>query len=157
MVHHRAGLGLQFGLYCAVAGPLSARASGRAVRPSSRTAGAKAHATAGSSDPGLDPARTQRWFHSLESRKLARALGVNHMMVARVWRRAGLKPQRLERYRASDDPDFELKAADVIGLYVSSPAARGGILCRREDRDSGARSPRPGAAALAWAGRAPRL
>jgi transposase len=55
------------------------------------------------------------------SRKLARALGVNHMMVARVWQRAGLKPHRLERYLASDDPDFERKAADVIGLYVDPP------------------------------------
>ena len=43
------------------------------------------------------------------------------MMVARVWRRAGLKPHRLERYMASDDPDFERKAADVIGLYVNPP------------------------------------
>jgi transposase len=50
------------------------------------------------------------------SRKLARHLGVSHMMVARVWQRAGLKPHRIERYRASDDPDFELKAADIIGL-----------------------------------------
>src|SRR6202040_3189374 len=55
------------------------------------------------------------------SRKLARALGINHMMVARVWRRAGLKPHRLERYMASDDPDFERKAADVIGLYLNPP------------------------------------
>src|SRR6202789_524050 len=55
------------------------------------------------------------------SRKLARALGVNHMMVARVWQRAGLKPHRLERYMASDDPDFERKGADVIGLYVDPP------------------------------------
>jgi transposase len=55
------------------------------------------------------------------SRKLARALGINHMMVVRVWRRAGLKPHRLERYLASDDPDFERKAADVIGLYVNPP------------------------------------
>src|SRR5487761_951759 len=55
------------------------------------------------------------------SRKLAQALGVSHMMVARVWRRAGLKPHRLERYMASDDPDFERKAADVIGLYVNPP------------------------------------
>src|SRR5712675_385429 len=55
------------------------------------------------------------------SRKLARALGINHMMVARVWRRAGLKPHRMERYMASDDPDFERKAADVIGLYVNPP------------------------------------
>src|SRR5271167_1126841 len=55
------------------------------------------------------------------SRKLARTLGINHMMVARVWQRAGLKPHRLERYMASDDPDFERKAADVIGLYVNPP------------------------------------
>jgi transposase len=43
------------------------------------------------------------------------------MMVARVWRRAGLKPHRIERYMASDDPDFEFKAADIIGLYVKPP------------------------------------
>jgi transposase len=55
------------------------------------------------------------------SRKLARHLGVSHMMVARVWQRAGLKPHRIERYMASDDPDFELKAADIIGLYVKPP------------------------------------
>src|ERR1700726_2386685 len=55
------------------------------------------------------------------SRKLARHLGISHMMVARVWRRAGLKPHRIERYMASDDPAFELKAADIIGLYVKPP------------------------------------
>jgi hypothetical protein len=27
-------------------------------------------------------------------------------MVARVWQRAGLKPHRIERYMASDDPRF---------------------------------------------------
>jgi transposase len=55
------------------------------------------------------------------SRKLAQHLGISHMMVARVWRRAGLKPHRIERYMASDDPDFELKAADIFGLYVKPP------------------------------------
>lgn len=55
------------------------------------------------------------------TRKLAAQLGINHMMVARVWARAGLKPHRMERYMASDDPDFESKAADVIGLYVNPP------------------------------------
>jgi transposase len=43
------------------------------------------------------------------------------MMVARVWKRARLQPQRIERYMMSDDPDFEQKAADVIGLYVKPP------------------------------------
>jgi transposase len=55
------------------------------------------------------------------SRKLAQHLGISHMMVARVWQRAGLKPHRIERYMASDDPDFETKAADIIGLYVKPP------------------------------------
>jgi hypothetical protein len=34
----------------------------------------------------------------------------------------GLKPHRIERYMASNDPDFEKKAADIIGLYLNPPA-----------------------------------
>lgn len=55
------------------------------------------------------------------ARKLADHLGVSHMRVARAWARAGLKPHRLERYLASNDPDFEAKALDVIGLYLNPP------------------------------------
>jgi transposase len=55
------------------------------------------------------------------TRKLAKHLGVHHMMVARVWKRARLQPHRLERYLMSNDPDFEQKAAEVIGLYVNPP------------------------------------
>lgn len=55
------------------------------------------------------------------TRRLATVLGLSHMMIARVWARHGLKPHRLERYLASDDPDFERKAADVIGLYLNPP------------------------------------
>ncbi len=55
------------------------------------------------------------------TRRLAARLGISHMMVARVWRQHGLQPQRLERYMASDDPDFETKAADIIGLYLNPP------------------------------------
>ncbi len=55
------------------------------------------------------------------TRKLARELGVDHMLVARVWARAGVQPHRMERYMASDDPDFETKAADILGLYLKPP------------------------------------
>jgi transposase len=55
------------------------------------------------------------------TRKLGKHLGVSHMMVARVWAKHRLKPHRLERYMASDDPDFERKAADIIGLYINPP------------------------------------
>lgn len=55
------------------------------------------------------------------SRKLARELGISNVTVTKIWARAGLKPHRLERYMASDDPDFESKAADIIGLYLNPP------------------------------------
>jgi transposase len=55
------------------------------------------------------------------TRKLATELGISHMMVARVWAKHGIKPHRLEGYLASNDPDFEIKAADVIGLYLNPP------------------------------------
>src|SRR6516165_11784944 len=55
------------------------------------------------------------------TRKLAAKLGISHMMVNRVWKRARLKPHRIERYMLSNDPDFESKAADIIGLYLKPP------------------------------------
>jgi transposase len=55
------------------------------------------------------------------TRKLAREVGMSHATVARIWQKAGVKPHRLKRYMASDDPDFEAKAADVIGLYLRPP------------------------------------
>ena len=55
------------------------------------------------------------------TRRLAKRLGVHHMMVARVWKKHGIQPHRLERYMASDDHDFETKAADIIGLYLHPP------------------------------------
>jgi len=56
------------------------------------------------------------------TRRLAETLGISHMMVARVWKKHGLKPHRLEGYICSNDPDFECKAADIIGLYLNPPA-----------------------------------
>src|SRR5678815_2049372 len=55
------------------------------------------------------------------TRKLGRVLKIHHNLVAKAWQRAGLQPHRFERYMQSDDPDFEPKAADVIGLYVNPP------------------------------------
>lgn len=63
------------------------------------------------------PAGSTHW----STRKLARQLGISHMMVARVWRKHSLKPHRLDGYMTSDDPDFEKKAADIIGLYLHPP------------------------------------
>lgn len=55
------------------------------------------------------------------TRTLGKHLGVGHTIIARAWQRAGLQPHRLERYLRSNDPDFETKAADIIGLYLNPP------------------------------------
>jgi transposase len=54
-------------------------------------------------------------------RKMAVALDVSKSTVQRIWAQARVKPHRLERYMASDDPQFEEKAADIIGLYMNPP------------------------------------
>ena len=60
------------------------------------------------------------------SRKLAGELGgVSHMTVARVWAKHRLRPHRLERYMASNDPQFEAKAADNWAVPQSAPTCSG--------------------------------
>lgn len=54
-------------------------------------------------------------------RKMAEALGVSKSTVQRVWKQTRLKPHRLDRYMVSNDPHFEEKAADIIGLYLNPP------------------------------------
>src|SRR5438128_453455 len=61
------------------------------------------------------------------TRTLGRVLKIHHNLVAKAWQRAGLQPRRFERSMQSDDPDFEPKAADVIGLYVNPPDKRADV------------------------------
>jgi transposase len=41
--------------------------------------------------------------------------------VARIWRKHDLKPWRLDTFKVSDDPEFEKKLVDVVGLYLNPP------------------------------------
>ena len=54
-------------------------------------------------------------------RKMAAATGLSAATVHRIWSKARLKPHRLDRYTASNDPAFEDKASDIIGLYMNPP------------------------------------
>jgi transposase len=56
------------------------------------------------------------------SYRLAKEVGVSQSTVSRVWRQFGLQPHRSRSYMASDDPQFEEKATDIIGLYLKPPA-----------------------------------
>lgn len=52
----------------------------------------------------------------------------SHNAVAQIWRAHRLKPHRLEGYIARNDPQFEQKAADTIGLYLN-PSAHAAVFC----------------------------
>jgi len=55
------------------------------------------------------------------SYRLAKEVGVSQSTVSKVWRQFGLQPHRSRSYLASNDPEFEEKAADIIGLYLKPP------------------------------------
>jgi transposase len=61
-------------------------------------------------------------------RTLARQLGVSRTMVHRVWQRFDIQPHRVEKFKISNDPKFEAKVRDIVGLYLNPPD-RALVLC----------------------------
>jgi hypothetical protein len=53
-------------------------------------------------------------------RMLARHLSVSRTIVHRVWQRHDVQLHRVERFKLSNDPHFEEKVRDVVGLYYLS-------------------------------------
>ena len=55
------------------------------------------------------------------TRTLGARHGVGKDIVARVWRQRRLRPWRAETFKVSNDPNFEAKLVDVVGLYLNPP------------------------------------
>lgn len=55
------------------------------------------------------------------TRSMAKAAGVSHTMVGRIWRTFRLQPHRTESFKISPDPQLVEKIRDVVGLYVAPP------------------------------------
>ena len=54
-------------------------------------------------------------------RTMAERVGVSKDTVARVWAARGLKPHLVDTFKLSNDPAFEDKLIDVVGLYINPP------------------------------------
>ncbi len=54
-------------------------------------------------------------------RTMAEKVGVSKDTVQRVWSARGLKPHRVKTFKLSNDPRFEEKLIDVVGLYLNPP------------------------------------
>ena len=61
-------------------------------------------------------------------RTLAAHLRVSRTIVHRVWQRHDVQPHRVERFKLSNDPHFEEKVRDIVGLYLNPPD-RALVLC----------------------------
>jgi len=51
--------------------------------------------------------------------------------VGRIWAEAGLKPHLTLGFKVSNDPMFEEKVTDIVGLYLDPPD-RAVVLCVHE-------------------------
>jgi len=63
------------------------------------------------------PAGQTHW----SCRTMAKQVGVSPATVQRVWAARGLKPHLVKTFKLSNDPRFEEKLIDVVGLYLSPP------------------------------------
>jgi transposase len=62
------------------------------------------------------------------TRTLAKAQGVSHATVQRIWEAHGLQPHRVETFKLSRDKRFVEKLTDVVGVYLNPPD-KAVILC----------------------------
>ena len=61
-------------------------------------------------------------------RTMAQEVGISPDSVHRIWQANGIKPHVIETFKLSNDPRFEEKFWDVIGLYLDPPE-RALVLC----------------------------
>jgi len=82
--------------------------------------------------PSIGPEKVQAIVHATlhekpegethwSCRSMARAQGVSHATVQKIWAARGLRPHRTETFKLSTDPRFEEKLVDVVGLYLNPP------------------------------------
>src|SRR5262249_12312636 len=54
-------------------------------------------------------------------RGMAKAAGLSHTSVRRIWHTFGLQPHRTETFKLSPDPLLIEKVRDIVGLYINPP------------------------------------
>ena len=56
-----------------------------------------------------------------DERDMAKAVGLSHMAISRIWHTFGLQPHRTETFKLSNDPRLVEKVRDIVGLYLDPP------------------------------------
>jgi transposase len=70
------------------------------------------------------PSNATHWSRAT----MAMAVGISPSSVGRIWADAGLKPHIVKGFKVSNDPLFEKKVTEIVGLYLDPPD-RAVVLC----------------------------
>ena len=65
---------------------------------------------------------TPRGATHWSTREMAKAVGLSHTAISRIWHTFGLQPHRTETFKLSNDPLLVEKVRDIVGLYLDPPA-----------------------------------
>lgn len=86
------------------------------------------------------PKGQRRW----SVRTMAKAVGISHDSVHRIWKANELKPHLTRTFKLSRDPQFESKFWDVIGLYLNPPDKAVVLCCDEKSQCQALERTQPG-------------
>ncbi|MFO1083553.1 MAG: IS630 family transposase [Reyranellaceae bacterium] len=86
------------------------------------------------------PKTRKRW----SVRSMGRHVGVSHSTVQRIWSKNELKPHVIKTFKLSNDPYFEAKFWDVIGLYLDPPTNALVLCCDEKSQCQALERTQPG-------------
>lgn len=86
------------------------------------------------------PKHRVRW----SVRSMARHAGVSKSRVQQLWSRNDLKPHRVRNFKLSNDPNFEAKFWDIIGLYLNPPEKALVLCCDEKSQCQALERTQPG-------------
>jgi transposase len=106
---------------CGVAGLENRKSTGR---PRSISGEVRARILALSRESPPESTGLTHWSSGEMAKYLKRheGISVSHNFVSVLWRESGLQPHRQGTFKLSKDPDFAVKVADVVALYLDPPA-----------------------------------
>lgn len=86
------------------------------------------------------PKHAKRW----SCRRMARHAGLSKATVQRLWKANDLKPHLTRTFKVSNDPQFEAKFWDVIGLYLDPPTQAVVLCCDEKSQCQALERSQPG-------------
>ena len=78
------------------------------------------------------------------TRTTAAEVGISASSVSRIWRGHGLKPHLRRTFKLSNDPQFEAKFWDVVGLYLDPPEKSIVLCCDEKTQIQALQRTQPG-------------